>query len=207
MLVVKTCKLLLGYGTGKTLLLAYKATQLLQSGEPVLFLICTEDTEPIPLTQHLRKCLHNALDEEKIDLLELQQVSRNDLHQMVVDNFNQKHIFVDEVPSSVAGHTEQRSRHMARERFLWMAVDSSRLDVLSAPVVSHKLSKCFRNEANIVKYIHNGGFGPAPVKEGGNKVVTIFYTGEDPIMNAAIKSAVLMAKNKVLGALWIIHTE
>ncbi len=159
--------------------------------------------------QYLRKCFHNAVDEEKIGLMELKQVDTTGLLKMVADNFNQKHIFVDEVPSSVAGHTEQRLRHMARERFLWMAVEYTDPILHSAPVVSHTLSKCFRNESNIVKYIESfeGDITTAPVKEGGNKVVTIFYTGEKPIWCAAIKSAVLMAKNKVSGALWIIHND
>ncbi len=113
---------------------------------------------------------------------------------------------MDEMPRGAVASTEL-AKDGGPRKFLWMAAKNVGNELMPKPYFSEPrtLSKCFRNEANIVAYMRKSA---EEVVEGSSKVVTIVHDGKgDDILLASLRTAVLAAEGKVSQVLWVIFTE
>ena len=143
------------FGTGKTLLLVHKATELLKRNEKVLFAVQTDDRDRtyLLLTGLLKRQFGQVLEEHGIRLsrFELTQVGRGGLSKLLADNLNRRHVFVDEALVCQAEKEYLEAiDEAALTKCLWMAF---RPDVSERVEGERQLSKVFRNQPNIVRYL------------------------------------------------------
>ncbi len=164
------------YGTGKTLLLIHKATELLKAGEKVLFAI----QEQKFLAAHLQRHFDRVLEQFGADknLLTLTTFHNEERLRLIEQNVNRQHVFIDE-----ASFSPEEERHLERldesqmQKCLWIAF--SQRDYKYANFVfkgERQLKRVFRNQPNIIRYLRLNSSGVG-VDRNHPQVTTIIHPG------------------------------
>ena len=200
------------FGTGKTLLLVHKATELLKAGETVLFIISSEENMDIPLTLTLKDTFGRVIKENGLDkeLLELKQIPHSNLLEAFTSNIGSRHVFADEIIMAYNkdGHVIQELDKWISSvsktdlnLFFWLARDSQYSGASETPCTA--LEKRFRNEKNIIDYLKDV---ECKVASENCPVEAVFHDilDESEVNNSAVKYALLKAEKKVSKRLWVI---
>ncbi len=189
------------YGTGKTLLLIHKATELIKKGEKVLYLVYNKRTsEEILLTRHLREVFRKVLDRlgASQDLIAIEEVRKEEHLLTRMSSTNTGHIMVDEAPQDVDTLINKLDTD-GIAKCIWVALHEYCCN--TPKFFRIHLKKNFRNQPNIAQV----GKEQFSLHEGHSRVITILTKWE--LMAEAVIEGCLLVADKVSKILWVIDVE
>ena len=171
----------LEFGTGKTLLLAHRATELLKKGEEVLFLICYEVNPPIWLINNLRQHFDtafkaNRLDSNLLELMTHKQNSGEDLVELIEHKVKKQNVFVDEVTDLEVSYPLSLLEESELVHHLWIALRPGK-SITETLEEMRDLKRVFRNQPNIIRYLRLNDLREENLEVDRNNppVVTVFH--------------------------------